>query len=56
MEKIRFGIVGTGTIARRFAQAVKNVRSAELVAVASRTKEKAEKFGDEFDIPVRWMK
>ncbi len=53
-NKIRFGIVGTGTIAHRFAQAIKNVPSAQLVAVASRTKENAEKFGDEFDIPVRF--
>ena len=54
MKKIRFGIVGTGTIAHRFAQAIKNVDNAELVAVASRTKENAEKFGDEFGIPVRF--
>ena len=54
MKKIRFGIVGTGTIAHRFAQAVKNVAGAELVAVASRTKENAESFGDEFGIPVRF--
>ena len=53
-QKIRFGIVGTGTIAHRFANAIKNVDNAELVAVASRTKENAEKFGDEFDIPVRF--
>lgn len=53
-KKIRFGIVGTGTIAHRFAQAIKNIESAELVAVASRTKENAEKFGDEFGIPVRF--
>ena len=53
-KKIRFGIVGTGTIAHRFAQAIKNVEGAELTAVASRTKENAEKFGDEFDIPVRF--
>lgn len=53
-KKIRFGIVGTGTIAHRFAQAVKNVEGAALVAVASRTKENAEKFGDEFGIPVRF--
>ena len=51
-EKVRFGIVGTGTIAHRFAEAVKNVQGAELVAVASRTKENAEKFGDEFGIPM----
>ena len=54
MKKLRFGIVGTGTIAHRFAEAIKNVEAAELVAVASRTKENAEKFGDEFDIPVRF--
>ena len=54
MKKIRFGIVGTGTIAHRFAEAIKNVPGARLVAVASRTKETAEKFGDEFGIPVRF--
>ena len=53
-KKIRFGIVGTGEIAHRFANAIKNVANAQLVAVASRTKENAEKFGDEFDIPVRF--
>ena len=54
VNKIRFGIVGTGTIAHRFADAIKNVPEAELVAVASRTSEGAEKFGDEFNIPVRF--
>ncbi len=54
MKKLRFGIVGTGTIAHRFAEAIKNVPEAELVAVASRTKENAEKFGDEFRVPVRF--
>jgi len=29
MNKIRFGIVGTGNIAHRFAQAVKNVPKAK---------------------------
>ncbi len=53
-NKVRFGIVGTGTIAHRFAEAIKNVPEAELVAVASRTNENAEKFGDEFNIPVRF--
>lgn len=53
-KKIRFGIVGTGTIAHRFAEAIKNVPDAELVAVASRAKETAEKFGNEFNIPVRF--
>lgn len=53
-KKLRFGIVGTGTIAHRFANAIKNVPEAELVAVASRTKENAENFGDEFGIPIRF--
>ena len=54
MKKIRFGIVGTGNIAHRFAEAIKNVETAELTAVASRTAENAEKFGDEFGIPHRF--
>lgn len=52
---IRFGIVGTGNIAHRFAEAIKNVPEAQLTAVASRTKENAEAFGDEFNIPKRFF-
>ena len=55
-KKTRFGIVGTGEIAHRFANAIKNVANAQLVAVASRTKENAEKFGDEFEIKVSDLK
>lgn len=54
MKKLRFGIVGTGTIARRFADAIRNVPQAELTAVASRTKENADRFADEFNIPHRF--
>lgn len=54
MKKLRFGIVGTGNIARRFAEAIKNVPEAELTAVASRKKETADIFGDEFSIPHRF--
>jgi predicted dehydrogenase len=54
MHKIRWGIVATGDIAHRFAQAVKRVEDAELVAVASRKQETADKFADEFDIPRRF--
>ena len=54
MNKIRFGIVGTGTIAHRFADAIQNVPQSELSAVASRTEENAEKFGDEYNIPNRF--
>ena len=51
MDKIRWGIVATGDIAHRFAQAVKRVEDAALVAVASRKRETADQFADEFDIP-----
>lgn len=54
MKKIRFGIVGPGNIANRFAQAIKNVPFAELTAVASRTQENADKFGDKYNIPYRF--
>ena len=51
MQTLRFGIVGTGTIAHRFAEAVRNVRGVELTAVASRTKERGDGFAKEYDIP-----
>lgn len=54
MAKLRFGIVGTGNIAHRFARAIALVPEAELTAVASRTREKAEAFGDEFGVPLRF--
>lgn len=55
MSKIRFGIVGTGCIAHRFAEAIKNVPGAELAAVASRSEYGAENFGNEFSIPKRFV-
>lgn len=51
MKPLRFGIVGTGNIAHRFARAIALVPDASLTAVASRTKEKAEAFKEEFSIP-----
>ena len=54
MKKLRFGIVGTGVIAHRFANAIKNVEGAQLAAVASRTQANADAFGDEFGIPLRF--
>ena len=50
-DTIRWGIVGPGSIANRFANAVKNVAGAELVAVASRSVERAREFADRHDIP-----
>lgn len=54
MTKIRFGIVGTGNIAHRFAEAIKNVDEAELAAVASRDITTAEIFGRKFGIKNRF--
>lgn len=51
MKEIRWGIVGPGGIARKFAKAIKNVEGATLYAVASRSEEKGKKFAQEFDIP-----
>jgi predicted dehydrogenase len=52
-EKIRWGVVGTGNIARKFAEGLRALSDAELVAVGSRTRETAEAFGRQFNVPHR---
>lgn len=47
-EKLRWGILATGGIARKFAEQLPTSRSGELVAVGSRTRESAEKFAADF--------
>ncbi|MEE1800694.1 MULTISPECIES: Gfo/Idh/MocA family oxidoreductase [unclassified Streptomyces] len=47
----RWGIAGTGSIANGFADALTRLPDARLVAVASRSREKAEAFGEKFGIP-----
>jgi predicted dehydrogenase len=44
MEKIRWGILGCGRIAGKFAADLKLVEDAELIAVASRNQETADEF------------
>ncbi|HAA14122.1 MAG TPA: gfo/Idh/MocA family oxidoreductase [Cytophagales bacterium] len=51
MKKIRWGIISTGTIAHQFAQDIRLVDSAELVAVASRTQASADAFASQYGIP-----
>lgn len=47
-QPFRWGILGLGSIARQFATGLKELPDAELIAVGSRTQEKADKFGNEF--------
>ncbi len=46
MEKVKFGILGCGNIAARFAKALGKSPAAELYASAARSAEKAEKFAE----------
>lgn len=48
---IRWGILGCGRIARKFAQDLRHVADAELVAAGARTFENAKVFAEEFSIP-----
>jgi predicted dehydrogenase len=50
---VRWGIAGTGGIAARFVEALRQTPEAELVAVGSRTDRRAQAFGDEWDIARR---
>jgi dihydrodiol dehydrogenase / D-xylose 1-dehydrogenase (NADP) len=52
-DTIRWGIIGTGFIAHQFARGLAVLNDARLVAVASRTKESADKFADEFGVEHR---
>ena len=53
-DKIRWGILSTGWIAREFAAGLKFLPDAELLAVGSRAQTTADAFGDEYDIPRRY--
>lgn len=49
-EKIRWGIIGTGWIAAKFAEGLETVNDCELVAVGSRSAASAEAFAGRFNI------
>ena len=54
-ERMKWGVLGTGKITTRFAQALNNIpEHAELLAVGSRNQETADAFGDKFNIPRRY--
>jgi len=50
MDKIRWGIIGPGSIANNFADALKQAYSGELISIASRTASKLEEFGNKYQI------
>lgn len=54
MEKLRWGIISTGNIARIFAEGLRDLPNAELLAVASRTQVSADRFGETHGIPRRY--
>jgi predicted dehydrogenase len=53
MKIIKWGILGAGHIAHKFAADLKLVAGAQLVAIGSRTQQAADDFGNEFDIKNR---
>jgi predicted dehydrogenase len=53
MAGFRWGILGTGRIANKFAAGLAEVEGAELVAVGSRTRESAEAFGAKWNVRKR---
>ena len=52
-KKIRWGILGPGTIAEKFATGLKAIPNTEIAAVGSRAFQRANTFADTFDIPHR---
>ncbi len=54
MALYNWGILSTGSIAHTFADDLRRLPNARMVAVGSRSQESADEFGDEFDIPHRY--
>ncbi len=50
---VRWGILATGVIARNFAETAARMGDVQIVAVASRSLEKANEFADAYGIPTR---
>ena len=53
INKLRWGILGSGNIAKAFAQGLAQSKAGALTAIGSRSQEKADAFGNEFNVPHR---
>jgi len=53
-KKVRWGILGPGGIAHKFADALKAIPDAEIVAVGSRDLQRANTFADTFNVLYRY--
>ncbi len=53
-DKIRWGILGPGNIAHKFAKGLAVISDAELVAVGSRSLERANSFADAYSVDARY--
>jgi predicted dehydrogenase len=54
VRKFRWGILGTGAIARQFTEGLNSLPEAEVLAVGSRSEASAAEFADERGIPRRY--
>lgn len=54
MEQLRYGILSTSSIAPRFIAAVRTAGAGEIVAVSSRTLQKAKAKAEEWEIPTAY--
>ena len=52
--QLRWGVIGTGAIARAWSDDLRRTDSGRIVAVGSRTQAAADRFGDDFDVPARY--
>ncbi len=50
-EKIKWGVISPGKIAHAFAKGIKTIPDAEIVAVASSSKKRAETFAKKYKVP-----
>ena len=53
-DKVRWGILGTGNIAKQLARGLAVLPDAVLLAVGSRSQENADGFGEQFDVARRY--